>query len=192
MDEEKSGSSTLQKTRPVTLLDQQFWYFRLPCGHSPKDTALSERSRGAAWQGNGMGAACYVWIGLNCTSNRELKPPTKLILMVSGRHKYNPSATSFDLLRGHHQVKPRFLSWRHKIHVAPSTKPSCSHLLHDRTVCPAPVLGTTARVTWPSVQSVCVCGRVLCPWLCSLSSEQREAESSRAHCEQPECCCDAS
>jgi len=39
-----------------------------------KDTALSEYGKGAAWhvwingraswQGNGMGTACYVWIGL--------------------------------------------------------------------------------------------------------------------------------
>jgi hypothetical protein len=29
-----------------------------------KDTALSEQGRGAAWQGNGMGTGCYVWIGL--------------------------------------------------------------------------------------------------------------------------------
>ena len=34
MDEEKSGSSTLQKRRSDTLLDQKFGYFRLPCGHS--------------------------------------------------------------------------------------------------------------------------------------------------------------
>jgi hypothetical protein len=34
MDEEKSGSSTQQKRRSVTLLDKQLGYFRLSCGHS--------------------------------------------------------------------------------------------------------------------------------------------------------------
>jgi hypothetical protein len=34
MDEEQSGSSTLQKRRSVKLLDKQFGYFRLSCGLS--------------------------------------------------------------------------------------------------------------------------------------------------------------
>jgi hypothetical protein len=45
---------------------------------SMKDTALSEQGRGTtwdvwingtAWQGNGMGTACYVWIGLDSDSS---------------------------------------------------------------------------------------------------------------------------
>ena len=49
MDDEKSGSSTLQKRRSVTLLDQQFGYFRLPCGHSRRTRHC--RSRAGARHG---------------------------------------------------------------------------------------------------------------------------------------------
>ena len=48
-----------------------------------KDTALSEHGRGAAWhvwingiawQGNDMGTACYVWIGLKTVGSRTFHP----------------------------------------------------------------------------------------------------------------------
>ena len=70
--EEKSGSSTLQKRRSLT----QFGYFRLSCGLSRKTRhcrsragarhGMCELTHGMAGErhGNGMGAACYVWIGL--------------------------------------------------------------------------------------------------------------------------------
>ena len=49
MDEEKSGSSTLQKRRSITLLDKKFGYFRLPCGHSRRTRHY--RGRAGAWHG---------------------------------------------------------------------------------------------------------------------------------------------
>ena len=72
MDEEKSGSSTLQKRRSV----MQFGYFRLPCGLSRRTRhcrsragprhGLCELTHGIAGErhGHGTGTACYVWIGL--------------------------------------------------------------------------------------------------------------------------------
>ena len=45
----KSGSSTLQKSRPVNLLDYQFGYFRLPHGLSRR--TLHRRSRAGARYG---------------------------------------------------------------------------------------------------------------------------------------------
>jgi hypothetical protein len=61
MDEEKSGSSTLQKRRSVTLLDWQSdisgYHADIHEGHG---TVGAGQGRGTAWQGNGMGAACYV------------------------------------------------------------------------------------------------------------------------------------
>jgi hypothetical protein len=45
----KSGSSTLQKRRPVKLLEQKFGYFRLPRGLSRRTRHC--RSRAGAWSG---------------------------------------------------------------------------------------------------------------------------------------------
>ena len=44
MDEEKSGSSTLQRRRFVTLFDWKFGYFRLPCGHSRRTRHCQSRA----------------------------------------------------------------------------------------------------------------------------------------------------
>jgi len=63
-DEEKSGSSTLQKRRSVTLLDWQFGYFRLSCGLSRRTRHYRSRvgvRRGMRELTHGMGTACYVW-----------------------------------------------------------------------------------------------------------------------------------
>ena len=76
MDEEKSGSSTLQKRPSVT----QFGYFRLTCGLSRRTQhcrnragarpGICELTHGMAGErhGRGMGTACCVWNGLNCFS----------------------------------------------------------------------------------------------------------------------------
>ena len=64
MDEEKSGSSTLQKIRSITLLDKQFGYFRLPCGHTRRTRHC--RSRAGAWHG-----MCELTHGMLCV-NRPL------------------------------------------------------------------------------------------------------------------------
>ena len=64
----KSGSSTLQKRRSVKLLDQQFGYFRLPCGFSRRTRHCRSRAgtrhglfeltarhgMGTAWARNAM------------------------------------------------------------------------------------------------------------------------------------------
>jgi hypothetical protein len=72
----KSGSNTLQKRRPVKLLDQQFEYFRLARGLSRRTRhcrsragarhGMCELTHGMAGErhGRGMGTACYVWIRL--------------------------------------------------------------------------------------------------------------------------------
>jgi hypothetical protein len=68
MDEEKSGSSTLQKRRSVKLLDQQFGYFRLPCGLSLRTRhcrsragarhGMYELTNGMAGERHGRGMLC--------------------------------------------------------------------------------------------------------------------------------------
>ena len=60
VDEEKSGSSTLQKEAICYTVGLAVWILPATMRTFTKDTALSEQGRGAAWQGNGMGAACYV------------------------------------------------------------------------------------------------------------------------------------
>ena len=72
MDEENSGSSTLQKKMISYTVGPAVRIFPATMRTFTKDTALSEQGRGAAWyvwinarHGNGMGTACYVWIGLN-------------------------------------------------------------------------------------------------------------------------------
>ena len=80
MDEEKSGSSTLQKKTTCYTVGLAVRIFPATMRIFTKDTALSEQGRGAAWhvwintrhgkgtgwawQGNWMGMACYVWICL--------------------------------------------------------------------------------------------------------------------------------
>jgi len=49
MDEENSSSSSLQKRRSVKLVDQQFRYFRLPCGLSRRTRHY--RCMAGAWHG---------------------------------------------------------------------------------------------------------------------------------------------
>jgi hypothetical protein len=68
MDEEESGSSTLQKRRSVTPLDYQFGYFRLPCGHSRRTRrcrsragarhGMCELTRGMGGERHGRGMLC--------------------------------------------------------------------------------------------------------------------------------------
>ena len=74
----KSGSSTLQKRRPVKLLDKQSRYFRLPCGLSRRTRHCRSRAgarhgmceltarhgRGTAWERHGH-SMLRVKIGLN-------------------------------------------------------------------------------------------------------------------------------
>jgi hypothetical protein len=69
MDEEKSGSSTLQKKTICYTVGLAVRIFPVTTRTSTKDTALSEQGRGAAWYvwinaRHGLGTACYVWIGL--------------------------------------------------------------------------------------------------------------------------------
>ena len=70
MDEEKSGSSTLQKKTICYSVELAVRIFPATMRTFTKDTALSEQGRGAAWHvwinaRHGRGTACYVWIGLN-------------------------------------------------------------------------------------------------------------------------------
>ena len=60
----KSGSSTLQKKTICYTVGLAVRIFPATTRTITKDNALSEHGRGAAWQGNGMGTACYVWICL--------------------------------------------------------------------------------------------------------------------------------
>jgi hypothetical protein len=80
MDEEKSGSSTLQKKTICYTVELAVRIFLATMRTFTKDTALSEHGRGTAWrvwinsliwQGNGMGTACCVWIVL-----LGIAPPT--------------------------------------------------------------------------------------------------------------------
>ena len=60
-----------------------------------KDTTLSEHGRGAAWQGNGMGTACYVRIGLKDSLNsNEVKKSLNLLSSPSARIYGNVFSTS--------------------------------------------------------------------------------------------------
>ena len=62
MDEEKSGSHTLQKRLSRTSIsDISGYHADIHEGH---DTVGAGQGRSMACQGNGMGAACYVLIGL--------------------------------------------------------------------------------------------------------------------------------
>jgi len=65
-DEEKSGSSTLQKRWSATLLEYQFGYFRLPCGHSRR----TRRCRSRAWARHGM---CELTQGMGTAWGRHGK-----------------------------------------------------------------------------------------------------------------------
>ena len=74
MDEEKSGSSTLQKNTIGYTVGLAVRIFPATMRTFTKDTELSEQGRGAAWHvwingtaRHGRGKACYVWIGLNST-----------------------------------------------------------------------------------------------------------------------------
>jgi hypothetical protein len=67
----KSGSSTLQKKTICYTVGPAVRIFPAITRTFTKDTALSEQSRGAAWHGNGMGTACYVWIGLKTRCRHE-------------------------------------------------------------------------------------------------------------------------
>jgi hypothetical protein len=97
----KSGSSTLQKKD--NLINCCTSSSDISGYHADfhEDTALSEHGRGAAWhvwinctawQGNGMGTACFVWIGLKyVTADERLRTPRRQLLSkykISWRSKF--------------------------------------------------------------------------------------------------------